>query len=194
MKRQITAFLLCASMACCLTGCKKDDEIAELKKQNEELRGMINKNAATQSPAPSAEATGQNTLAIGEKLLVTTKNGKYNITITGAKNKTLSYEKDKPIIDLSYEVENVDFKSEQYTGCTVNSSLFYAYDDKQRNLVPVMTSGDDMKFPGVVLPGYKGDFDIGFYTIEDTKYVDIIIHRPDENGDKILAKLRLDLN
>lgn len=183
-------------MVLALTSCGESKEIQTLKKENAELKEQISSLQKSSASKSSPKHVAQD-LFLNMPYEIKTKYGSYKITITGAevkdwRERSLGSIENLNLL-LNYEVENVDFSNEYASGCYADSNLFYVYDDKKTLL---RTSGEsyDTSFPDIVLPGYKGQFNLCYDLNGETTYIDVTLHRMDEEGkDIILGKLRIDL-
>lgn len=191
-------FILAAVLLFSSTACGNNPELEQLWKENEELKKQISVSENTSSEKDAEASTSEQTLSISQPLTVNTSSGSYKITVTGAEIKDWRERSRGNIknlnVMLNYTVENIDFKNEYYTGCNVDSSLFYVYDDNN-TLLDTASSSYDTQFPDNVLPGRNGQFNLCYDLIkDDTKYIDVVLHRIDEQGkDTILGQTRISL-
>lgn len=161
MKKLLTALLATALMISC-AGCGNNAEMERLKKENEELKTQLNESNsdsenATESNTSSAKDDSLKQLKINEPYTVETEYGSYKITFKGIK---LHAFPDYPEQDSAflYEVENIDFKNDEYAGVDLDSSAFMIYNsDNVKMTTSYGFSYEDYICPSIVLPGKKGN-------------------------------------
>ncbi|MDD6710073.1 MAG: hypothetical protein PUE26_07995 [Ruminococcus sp.] len=194
MKKLIT-ILIAASLLTLCGSCGNNAELEALKKENSKLRQELSKVTKAEQ---IHQSTVNQTISLNEPFEVSTEFGNYKVTITGAEIKDWR-ERSQGTIEnlnllLNYTVENISFSNDTFSGCYVDSSFFYVYDDN-KTLLDTASSSYDTQFPQVVLPGYNGQFNLCYdLNKEDTKYIDVVIHRRDEQyKDKILGQMQINL-
>lgn len=184
MKKLLTALLATALMISC-AGCGNNAEMERLKKENEELKTQLNESNsdsenATESNTSSAKDDSLKQLKINEPYTVETEYGSYKITFKGIK---LHAFPDYPEQDSAflYEVENIDFKNDEYAGVDLDSSAFMIYNsDNVKMTTSYGFSYEDYICPSIVLPGKKGKFVLMLKINDSCKYLDVYFSRNDQ--------------
>ena len=132
MKKIITILLLILSLS--MFGCNKTND--EVNKKS-----TINKATTDTKTENKVEE-----LKLNEPFKVTTEYGDYEITITGLTNTDWYMEEynnnDKKVVLLSYEINNISFKNDNYPGVLVDSDAFKVVDNNGYLNTDVFYGGD----------------------------------------------------
>lgn len=144
MKKIITILLLILSLS--MFGCNKTND--EVNKKS-----TINKATTDTKTENKVEE-----LKLNEPFKVTTEYGDYEITITGLTNTDWYMEEynnnDKKVVLLSYEINNISFKNDNYPGVLVDSDAFKVVDNNGYLNTDVFYGGD-YTYPEEVPVGTK---------------------------------------
>lgn len=144
MKKIITILLLILSLS--MFGCNKTND--EINKKS-----TINKATTDTKTENRVEE-----LKLNEPFKVTTEYGDYEITITGLTNTDWYMEEynnnDKKVVLLSYEINNISFKNDNYPGVLVDSDAFKVVDNNGYLNTDVFYGGD-YTYPEEVPVGTK---------------------------------------
>lgn len=195
--------VLSAMLVLPITGCSNNTELEQLKKENEELRAAINNSGAKNPKISTVEGINDVNnapiLNLNKPFIVNTEYGDYALTFLGVETKDWrgkNADIEFPTLVISYEVENINFKSDYSAGCLIGSNFFYVYDDRKTLLSCADTRYEiSNQYPDTVLPGYKGQFDECYELRQDTKYIDIVLHRTNEDGQEtVVGKIQININ
>ncbi|MDI0267290.1 hypothetical protein QIW52_14995 [Clostridioides difficile] len=139
----------------------------------------------------TSEEQESKTVALNEKYTVSSSEGDFAITITGAKKvnwwSKMKDNNDKQIVALNYEVENINIPDE---GINVDDDYFIVSDDNGYVLDNFSAWYDDQNgSPEKVAEGMKSKFTLPYIAEPDVKSVDVILFK----GSDAEAKINLSL-
>lgn len=187
--KKILTFALSLLLIFVSSGCGNNTELEELKKENEALKQKL----SDSSPMPSDTTGG--VVALNIPYTVETVYGTYKLTIIDVVPHAFpSYgEEYANYAALLFEIENIDFKNDDFAGVTFDLSSFAVYDDKDYQVeISAGFDYEDYKYPETVLPGKKVR---GVYMLDlkpDTKYVDVMFVRGSSNEPTFELRVNLD--
>ena len=191
--KKFIALALMSVLALSCVGCGNNAEMERLKKENEELKTQLNESNSdsentTETNTSSTKDNSLKQLKLCEPYTVETEYGSYKLTFKGVK---LHAFPDYPEQDSAflYEVENIDFKNDEYAGVDLDSSSFMIYNsDNVKMTTSCGFSYEDYICPSIVLPGKKGKFVLILKINDSCKYLDVYFSR---NGQTPLAQIQI---
>lgn len=144
MKKLMSIFILCICVI--ISGCGSNNKSIKYD-------STINKATSSEDNNESVQE-----LKLNEPFKVTTEYGDYEITITGLTNTDWYMEEynnnDKKVVLLSYEINNISFKNDNYPGVLVDSDAFKVVDNNGYLNTDVFYGGD-YTYPEEVPVGTK---------------------------------------